>query len=458
MTNIKDLIKVQKNFFYSGSTLPLKARKQHLKTLKRALIEMEDEFLQALHQDFQKPEFESFISETGYLIKDIDHMLSYLPDWVGRKRVSGSLLSFPSKSYIYHEPYGVCLIISPWNYPLQLAIAPAIGALAAGNTVVIKPSELAPATSAALKKLAHKYFTPEVLAVVEGAVPETQELLEQPVDYLFFTGSPQVGKIMMKAAAEQLLPLTLELGGKSPCIVDKTANLKIAAKRLAQGKFFNCGQTCIAPDYVLIDKSIQDQFVDELKKHIHTFYGDDPKKSDSYARVINHKHWQRLVGYLKDGHIEIGGEFSEAEKYIAPTVMTNVTIDSPVMQDEIFGPILPIIAYSDESEIVPFIRQYSKPLALYHFTTNKKLRETILKNVSFGGGVVNDTLEHLINPELPFGGVGVSGIGAYHGEYSFKTFSHEKSVLQKSSWFDLPLKYPPYDGKLKLLRNLFKIS
>jgi aldehyde dehydrogenase (NAD+) len=458
MNTAQSIVERQKAYFYSNQTRPISFRKQQLKTLKKALQEHEQKFYDALKKDLGKSTFESFISEFGFIIKDIEHTLSHIDEWAEKQLVTSSILSFPSSSYILKEPYGVSLVISPWNYPLQLAIAPVVGAIAAGNTVILKPSEFAPATANALSSMCKQYFPEGFLTVVEGGAEITQDLLRSPIDYLFFTGSPKVAKLIMKTASEQLIPHTLELGGKSPCIVDKTAPIKLSAKRIAHGKFFNAGQTCIAPDYLLIDKEIADDFLSELTAIIKEFYGENPKNSEDYGRIIHDGHFKRLASFIADGTIVCGGEVDEKTRYIAPTVVKNVSLDSPIMQEEIFGPILPVIIYQSENEIVPFIRGFEKPLALYHFTRNKALKEKLLQQISFGGGVINDTLEHLMNPELPFGGVGTSGIGAYHGKYSFDSFSHKKSILQKSSRIDIPLKYPPYKGKLNLIRKLFKIS
>lgn len=458
MQLIKSLVEAQKAFFHTGATLSYAHRAKALKKLQRVIREREEDIFKALDADFKKPPFESYVSETGYLIKEIEHTLIHLHEWMRPERVPGTLLSFPSKSSIYKEPYGVCLVISPWNYPVQLALAPAIAAIAAGNTVIIKPSEHAPAVASLLDEMISGCFDPAFVAVVKGEVEETTALMSEPLDYVFFTGSPEVGKIIMRLAAEQLMPHTLELGGKSPCIIDKSANLSLAAKRVAQGKFFNAGQTCIAPDYVLVDHRVHDEFVEELKKCVTAFYTEEPKRSKDYARIIHQKHFNKLKAYLSNGEVAIGGEVDEGELYIAPTVMVNVDMDSALMRDEIFGPVLPVIRYSDEAEIVPFVKRYSKPLAMYHFTRNKTLKRKLREQLSFGGGAVNDTLEHLINPNLPFGGVGVSGLGAYHGKFGFDAFSHAKGVLEKSGYLDLPLKYPPYTKKLSIIRKMFKIS
>jgi len=458
MNSIPSIVEAQKSFFYTDTTKEIGFRKKQLNLLKQALKAKEQALYEALKADLGKPIFESFVAEFGYLLRDIDHTLAHMDLWAERERVADTVITFPSKGFIYKEPYGVVLVISPWNYPLQLALAPAIGAIAAGNTVVIKPSEFAPHVAEVISDLCSENFDPEFLVTVQGGVEETQTLLKQPIDYLFFTGSPAVAKHIMKPVGEQLIPHTLELGGKSPCIVDKSANISLSAKRIVYGKFFNAGQTCIAPDYVLVDKEVAQQLLDAMKVAVRNLFGDDPKTSDDYGRIIHQNHLKKLTGYLSSGKVEIGGEVDEHSLYLAPTVLSNVGFEDPVMQDEIFGPILPVLTYQKEEEIVPVVRRFEKPLAFYHFTKNGKLKNQLIRQLNFGGGVINDTLEHLIHRELPFGGVGQSGIGAYHGKYSFETFSHRKSILQKSSWIDLPLKYPPYGKKLNLIRKLFKIS
>ncbi|KAB1063987.1 aldehyde dehydrogenase [Salibacter halophilus] len=456
MSVIESVVKDQKNYFYSGVTRSAKFRKQQLRTLKRAIQNHEQQLHEAMKADFQKPEFESFVSETGYLLRDIDHTLNHLDDWMKPEKKSSSLLSAPSKSYVMREPYGVSLIIAPWNYPVQLGLAPAIGAIAAGNTIVLKPSEMTPNTSRALEKMIDEFFDRQFFTVVQGAVDETNELLAQPIDKIFFTGSPAVGKIIMKAAAENLTPLTLELGGKSPAIVDETASIKTAAKRIASGKFFNAGQTCVAPDYILVHDSVSRKLIEELEKAIHSFFGQSPKDSPDLARIVNEKHFDRLKAGLDGVKVLIGGGSDRDERYIEPTVVTDVPEDHMLWNDEIFGPILPIFTYSSIKEVVEIIRSKPKPLAYYHFTRDSKLKKELLEKLSFGGGTINDTLEHLIQPDLPFGGVGFSGMGNYHGEDSFLAFSHRKSILEKSDKVDVPLKYPPYKGKLKWLKRLFK--
>lgn len=455
--NIDQLYQQQKAFFYAGKTRPIATRKAVLKKLKKLVTEQEQRIFDAIAADFSKPEAESFVSETGYIIGEIDQALREIDYWVKPERVESSMLTFPSKSYIYKEPYGITLVIAPWNYPFNLAIAPLIAAVAAGNTVILKPSELSPNTSALIADLINSNFEQEYLYAIEGGVEVTQKLLAQKNDYIFFTGSPQVGKIVMKAAAEHLTPVTLELGGKSPVIVDETAAINLAAKRIVFGKCFNAGQTCIAPDYLLVHSSKKQELITVLQKQLDQQYGKDRKASADFARIINEKHFNRLIAYLNDGEVVIGGEIDASERYIAPSVIEVKDLESSIMQEEIFGPILPLVTYNTLDEVVEIIRNREKPLAFYHFTKSTKNREYLLKQIQFGGGTINDTIEHFVNPALPFGGIGPSGIGAYHGQFGFETFSHKKAVLKKSSWIDLPLKYPPYGAKLKWLRRAFKL-
>lgn len=456
MNTIQQLVDKQRTFFYTEQTKDITWRKEQLKKLKSALLRFEKEIETAMFNDFKKPASEVLLSETGVLLLEINHAIKNINNWATDVYVDSSLLLFPSDSRIIHEPYGVCLIVSPWNYPVNLSFAPLIGAIAAGNTAIIKPSELTPHTSSVIRKIVEETFQPEYIAVVEGGVPETQALLQSKLDFIFFTGSPQVGKIVMKAAAEQLIPVCLELGGKSPCIVDASAKINIAAKRIVQGKFFNCGQTCIAPDYVLVEESVKDEFVAQLKYYIHQFFGANPAQSADYGRIVNKQHLIRLQSYLADGEIAHGGEVDETDNYLSPTLLLGVRPDSAVMNDEIFGPVLPILTWKNKEEVIDIVRSKSKPLAYYHFTRNTKLREELLQRLSFGGGTINDTLEHIVGSELPFGGVGVSGIGQYHGKYSFACFSHKKSILLKTDRIDLPLKYPPLKSRFKWLKLLFK--
>ncbi|QBN17756.1 aldehyde dehydrogenase [Flavobacterium nackdongense] len=431
-------------------------RKETLTKLLNEIIIHEKEIIDALYFDFKKPAFETVISETGYVIAELKETIKNLSKWAKPKRVFPSLLNFPSKDYIYKEPYGKVLIISPWNYPFQLALCPVISAFAAGNQVVLKPSELTPKTSEIIEKIMAKVFIKKDVNVIEGGIEVAQELLSKRWDYIFFTGSVAVGKIVAKAAAENLTPVTLELGGKNPCIIDETANLKLAAKRIVWGKFMNAGQTCIAPDYILIQKDMKSHFVDYLKKQITKAYGEDPSKSPDYARIVNRKNWQRLVDKIEPEKVIFGGKSDSENCYISPTIIEETSLDTEIMKDEIFGPILPILTYSTEAEIENIISKFEKPLAFYIFTENRIFSKHMIQKYSFGGGCVNDTMVHFSNKRLPFGGVGHSGIGAYHGILSFDTFSHKKSILKKSNFLDLPFRYAPYQDKLGTIKKILR--
>ena len=431
-------------------------RKESLIKLLNEVIIRENEIIQALYDDFKKPAFEAVLSETSYVILELKDTIKNLKKWAKPKRVFPSILNFPSTDYIYKEPYGKVLIIAPWNYPFQLALCPMISAVAAGNQVVVKPSELTPKTSEIISKIIAKVFDANHVSVVEGGVEVSQKLLSERWDYIFFTGSVPVGKIVAKAAAENLTPVTLELGGKSPCIIDETANLKLAAKRIVWGKFINAGQTCIAPDYLLIQKDMKSHFVTYLKEEITKAYGANPSESPDFARIVNAKNWQRLVNMIEPDKVIFGGQSDIKDCYIAPTLVEESSIESELMKDEIFGPILPILTYEKETEIENILSKYEKPLALYIFTENKVFSQQMIQKYSFGGGCVNDTIIHILNNRLPFGGVGHSGIGAYHGRLSFDTFSHNKSIVKKANWLDLPMRYAPYNDKLQTIKKLLK--
>lgn len=442
-----------KKLYLQRGALPVALRVERLKRLKKAIQEKEEAIHEALMTDFQKPKFESYLTEVGFILDEIGHVLKHLEGWAKPRKVKTPINLFPATSYIYPEAYGVVLIISPWNYPFQLCLSPFIGAIAAGNRVVLKPSEYAAQTSTIVKEIMESVFSEDEVFVVEGGVEETQTLLKQQYDYIFFTGSTPVGKIIMKAAAEHLTPVTLELGGKSPLIIEESANLDLAAKRTAWGKFMNAGQTCVAPDYVLIPKKLQDEFIGKLQKHLASFYQGNFKTSPDYPRVINEKHFDRLISLVDTEKVAIGGESSREEKFIAPTVLKDVSWTDKIMEDEIFGPLLPIIPYEDLNEVVQKIVERPKPLAFYLFTENQKMKDDILNKIPFGGGCVNETILHLANPYLPFGGVGASGMGGYHGVKSFETFTHFKSVLAQNTKVDNPLRYPPYSGKLAWLKK-----
>ena len=456
MDSVRGILEKQRQYFYNGNTLDIDYRKASLRKLKNEIKKNEDNIFNALKKDLNKSEFESFATEIGLVYEEINETLKNIDKWSKRKKVKTPISQFKASSYIYKEPYGNALIIAPWNYPFQLVMAPLIGAIAAGNTVVIKPSELAPATASVIENIISNVFNKEYIAVIQGDIDVNKALLEERFDYIFFTGSTVVGKIVMEAATKNLTPITLELGGKSPCIVDKSDKIDIFAKRIVWGKLLNSGQTCVAPDYFLIHKDIKEEFLKSVKKYVKEFYGDNPIKSEDYVKIINKRHFQRILSLIDKDNILLGGNYDEAKLKIEPTVVEVKSLDEQIMSEEIFGPIMPIITYSKYEEVIKTIRNFEKPLALYLFTENKVLEKNILENINFGGGCINDTIVHLATTELPFGGVGMSGMGSYHGKRSFDTFTHEKSILKRSNWIDIPLRYPPYLGKISLLRKIFK--
>ena len=431
-------------------------RKETLTRLLYSIEENEKRIIEALYKDFKKPEFEAVLTETNYVIGDLKQTIKNIKCWAKPKRVLPSILNFPSSDYIYSEPYGKVLVIAPWNYPFQLALCPLIAAVAAGNSVVLKPSELTPNTSNLINEIISKVFSKNHVEVIEGGVEVSQNLLSKKWDYIFFTGSVAVGKIVAKAAAEHMTPVTLELGGKNPCIIDETANIKLAAKRIVWGKFINAGQTCIAPDYLLVQKDIKSDLIEHLKQEITSAYSDDPEVSPDYTRIVNTRNWDRLKSLIEPEKVLFGGQSNSEDCYLAPTLIEETTMDSLVMKEEIFGPILPILAYENESELDEIISKYDKPLSLYVFTTKNKFAEKIIQKFSFGGGCINDTVVYFSNKRLPFGGVGHSGIGAYHGKLSFSTFTHNKAIVKRANWLDIPTRYAPYKGKLKSVKKLFK--
>ncbi|MDR9417122.1 MAG: aldehyde dehydrogenase [Gracilimonas sp.] len=454
--NAEALLKKQREYFNTGNTKSVGFRIQQLETLKKLITEHEQEFVDAIYADFKKPEFETYVTELGIIHDEINLMIKNLDKWTQKQSVSGSLVNFPSQNYTIAEPYGSVLIIAPWNYPVQLALLPMVGAIAAGNTAVIKPSELTPNTSSKIAEVLGKEFQEEFVAVAEGGIEVNQELLKQPFDYIFFTGSTRIGKIVMEAAAKNLTPVTLELGGKSPCIVDETADLETAAKRIIWGKCINAGQTCVAPDYILVQENVKSVLLKHMKASITEFYGNDPRQSPDLPRIVNDDHFQRLKGYLSQGTIYVGGETDAEERFISPTILTEVNDDAPILEEEIFGPILPVFSYEKTEEAIDFVNSRSKPLAFYVFTEDEKTESLLLNSCAFGGGSVNDVVAYLGNPDLPFGGVGKSGMGAYHGKASFDTFSHTKSIMKKSLWLDIPFRYAPYNGKLKWIKRILK--
>lgn len=452
--SIDALTAAQRNYYLTGATRDAAFRAEQLKRLREALISREQDILEALAADLNKSEQESFVTEIGMVYKELSFAIKHLRKWVRPKRVKTVITHTGSRGVIHPEPYGTVLIIAPWNYPWQLSVAPLIGAMAAGNTVILKPSELTPNVAGVLASMIRETFAEEYITVVEGGPEISTQLLAQPMDYIFFTGSTQVGKIVMEAAAKQLIPVTLELGGKSPCIVHEDAPLSLTAKRIIFGKFTNAGQTCIAPDYLYVHRSIKDRLVQHMKEAITEFYGAEPLKSSEYGQIVSPKHFSRLTALLDDGKVLYGGKADEEALKIAPTLM-DADWEMPVMSEEIFGPILPILVYDRLEEVIAAVQARPKPLALYLFTENQAVQELVLSRISFGGGCINDTLMHLATPYLPFGGVGESGMGAYHGEHSFHTFSHMKSVLRQTNRFDFSFRYPGKNG-LKLLRKLMK--
>jgi aldehyde dehydrogenase (NAD+) len=443
----------QKEFFKTGATQKLEYRRKKLHDLLQSLDEFEEKICQALAKDLGKGSGESYLSEIGFLKEEISHTLKNLKKWIRPQRVPTPMTLFPARSFIRPEALGTVLIIAPWNYPFQLLVSPLIGALAAGNTVVLKPSEVSEHTALMAKDLIQSIFKEEEVALIEGAIPETTSLLKLPFDHIFYTGNGEVGKIVMKAAAEHLVPVTLELGGKSPCFVFNCADLSMAAKRIAWGKFFNCGQTCVAPDYLLIDKQYREQLVQYLIFWIKSFYGKNPLESQEYGKIINNRHFQRLSRLINKEKVLFGGELDEGKDRISPTIL-EANLDDEIMKDEIFGPLLPILEFDNIKEAIEVVLNKDKPLACYLFTQDKEKEKQVLEKVSAGGVCINDTIVHLTNTHLPFGGVGGSGMGAYHGYFSFKTFSHFKAVVKRWFIFDLKLRYPPYIDNIKLIKKI----
>lgn len=456
MAEIRSMMANQRAFFKSGQTKDIAFRIKQLKILKHAIEENEEKILPALYEDLRKSPYEAYLTEVGIVRDEIRHMVKKVRKWARRRRVGTPIYHFPASSYIYPEPYGSALIIAPWNYPFQLAVAPLAAAIAAGNCAVMKPSEFSVHTSQVMSELFETYFDPSYIAVITGDVEVSTALLAEKFDYIFFTGSPAVGKVVMRAASEHLTPVTLELGGKSPCIVDQDVNVDLAAKRIVSGKFINAGQTCIAPDYLMVHQSVKEPLVDRIIDYIQKFYGSMPKESPDYPKIISQKHFERLLGLTKDATIMCGGDSDPEQRIIAPTLISDMGADHPSMQEEIFGPILPVMEYKKLSDAVTRINERSKPLALYMFSNDQNTIDTILKNVSFGGGCINDTLIHFATPNLPFGGVGNSGMGAYHGKFGFDTFSHKKSVMRNTVKFDFPFRYPTFYRHLKLLKTVLR--
>jgi aldehyde dehydrogenase (NAD+) len=448
---LQALLQRQRDFFATGQTKEIDFRLAQLKALKQAILAHQTEVMAALHADLGKPEFEAYLTEIG-VTQEIDYAIKHLRTWAKPQKVSTSAITFPARAEIRSEPLGIVLIIGPWNYPFQLMIAPLVGAIAAGNCVLLKPSELSPHTSQVITKIIQATFQPQYIAVVEGGIEASQALLAERFDHIFFTGGTAIGKVIMEAAAKHLTPVTLELGGKSPCIVDTEIHLEHTARRIVWGKFMNAGQTCVAPDYLLVHRQVKPALLSAIQKTIQGFYGDDPEQSPDFGRIISSRHFNRLADLLKD-KILIGGETNAEKRYIAPTVM-EATWDDPVMADEIFGPILPVLEYEDLAEAIAQINARPKPLALYLFSSNKQTQARVLRETSSGGVAINETIMQIAPHTLPFGGVGDSGMGSYHGKYSFDTFSHRKSVFYKPFWLDLKVRYAPYAGKMDLMKKL----
>ncbi|OAS18899.1 aldehyde dehydrogenase [Paenibacillus oryzisoli] len=453
---LSQLMEQQKSYYLTGATRGLDFRLAQLKKLKQAIVERESDIIQALRTDLNKGEKEAYAFEISIVYQEIAHVIKHLKRWMKPKKVKTPMTHSGSRSYIIPEPLGAALIIAPWNYPFMLAIDPLVGAIAAGNTAVLKPSELAPAVSAVMASILRAAFEPHYIAVVEGGVEESHALLEQPFDKIFFTGSVAVGKIVMEAAAKHLSRVTLELGGKSPCIVHDDAHLKLAAQRIAFGKFSNAGQTCVAPDYLFVHRSVKSKLLAYLQEAIVSFYGSKPLQSPDYGKIISRRHYERLRHFLNEGKVAIGGLANDLSLQIEPTVLEDITWEMPVMQEEIFGPILPVLTYDSLEEVIGRIQARPKPLALYVFSEDKKVQDTLLERLSFGGGCVNDTLMHFGSTHLPVGGVGESGMGSYHGEMSFHIFSHMKSILKQTTKFDIPFRYPSSKIGLKIIRRLTK--
>lgn len=452
---INDIVAKQRRFYKTHKTKDTRFRREALKKLRKQIKTQESDIMEALYLDLHKSGMEAYMSEIGMVLSELTYQLRHLEEWAAPVHVKTPLAQFPAKSYTIAQPYGVVLVMSPWNYPFQLAMEPAIGAIAAGNTVLIKPSAYAPHTARVIARIVQHCFSASYVCVVEGGRQENSALLEQRFDYIFFTGSVHVGRIVMAKASRYLTPVSLELGGKSPCIIDKSANLRLAAKRIVFGKFLNAGQTCVAPDYVLIEDRVQHEFLAYLQYYIQSFYGKDPLCNDAYPCIINEKHYDRLIHLMEGQSICIGGRCQRSTRHIAPTVFDHVSLQDPIMQEEIFGPLLPILSFHDMKEAIDILHSFEDPLALYLFTKSKTIEEKILRECTFGGGCINDTIIHLATSHMGFGGVGYSGMGSYHGFASFQTFSHKRSIVKKATWFDLPVRYPPYTHWKDIVLRMF---
>lgn len=452
---MEELLKKQRQYFSSGKTRSLDFRVKKLLKLKESILENEKSITDALKKDLNKSQTESYMTEIGVILEEIKYALKNIKSWVKPEKVKTPLTQFRAQSYIYSEPYGLSLIIGTWNYPFLLCFSPLIGAITAGNCAIVKPSEVSPDCSKIISRIIKDVFDEAHVESVEGGVETATELLSYKFDYIFYTGSVNVGKIVMQAASKNLTPVTLELGGKSPCIIDKEIDIDVTARRIVWGKFMNAGQTCIAPDYIYVHKKVKKELIESLGKSIKELYGENPKESPDYPRIVNEKHLDRLLGLINKGKIIIGGESDKKNLYIAPTIIDEVDWEDPIMQEEIFGPILPIMEYSNLDEVIEAVNSHPKPLALYLFSDNKEVQQKIIEKTSSGGVCINAPTYHQVSSLLPFGGVGDSGMGNYHGKFSFDTFSHKKAVVIKSFFPDLKIMYPPYKGKLKLLRKIW---
>ena len=453
--DIHELVEKQRAYFYSNKTLNIDRRIHALKQLQTCILKYEKEIAKALEADLGKSNFESYMCETGLVLSEISYMLKHIRKFSHEKRVHTPLAQFHSRSFTKPGPYGVVLIMSPWNYPFLLSLDPLIDAIAAGNTVILKPSAYSPHTSALIKKMIHECFEPEMITVVTGGRTENTSLLEEHFDYIFFTGSQNVGKEVMKKASVHLTPVTLELGGKSPCIIDSTADLKLAARRIVFGKYLNCGQTCVAPDYICCHSSVKDVFLDEVRRQIQIQFGEHPLSNPDYGKIINEKHFNRISGLIDADKVICGGHTDPDTLRIEPTVMDHITYKDKVMQEEIFGPIMPILTYDSLDDLICKINSMPHPLALYFFTRDKAAARKVTSQCQFGGGCINDTIIHLATSEMSFGGFGESGMGGYHGKEGFRTFSHYKSIVDKKTWLDLPMRYQPYKEINDKLIHLF---
>ena len=454
--NYEELIKEQRAFFNNRTTGDISFRKQSLTALQKAIRKYEKELSEALRKDLGKAPFESYMTEIGFILSEIRHTLKHLDKWAAAKRCKTPLFLFGSTSHTRPEPYGIVLILSPWNYPVQLLLAPLVGAIAAGNCAILKPSPRTVHTNHILGKLISETFPPQYIAFLETDNRQTDNLLKQHFDYIFYTGGVAFGKRIMMAAAKNLTPVTLELGGKSPCIVDNDAHIQIAARRIVWGKYLNCGQTCVAPDYIFVHREVKDKLITALQAAIERQYGKSPQESPDYPRINSQDHYYNLLLLLKQGHIVAGGKYDDKDLYIAPTVISGIPPENRIMSEEIFGPILPLLDFDDIDNVIDYVNNQEKPLALYYFGQNKKKARYVLQNTSSGGACINDVVTHVANTHLPFGGVGSSGTGAYHGKYSFDTCSHARARVQSTARFNIGMKFAPYDGKLKWLKKIMK--